>query len=88
MYEQLAFNLTEPAAPDALTAFVDRAAQDANVLAAARNWCNRRGGDLHPVDIRQLRDAIREVEGYSDLEWWQVADFMDIVAYGVVERNS
>lgn len=69
-----------------LAAFIEAAAQDAEVIAASRNWTNKRGGDLHPEDIRWLRRTLKTVAGYGD--WiWEYENFLDHVAEGVIDAT-
>lgn len=70
-------------AVDPLAAFIERAGQDVNAVMWARNWVGKRGGNLHPEDIRQLRAALRGIPGYSSELAYSCENFMDRVAYGI-----
>lgn len=62
-----------------LSGFVVAASFNPDVVAAAHNWMNKRGGDLHPEDIRWLRRTLKTVDGYGD--WiWEYENFLDLVA--------
>lgn len=78
---QLALDFAVTADP--LATFIERAAGNSEAVKAAQNWVNRRGGSLMMTDIRQLRAALRNVEGYSSELAGQHVDFLDVVAYGI-----
>jgi hypothetical protein len=83
MYQQLSLDFTEQTAVDTLAAFIGIAAQYPEVVAASQNFVNRLGNDLRPSDIRQMRAAVKLVDGYEQLNWTEYENFLQQVAYGV-----
>lgn len=84
---QLAFTFTKTFDEQFSEAIAEALALDGDLFAAASNWKTRRGGDLHPADIRWLRTASKRIVGYEQFNDMLGVEFLDAVADEVANQH-